>query len=292
MKYRDLQLFFSLDKASFSVLSMCLEKLTVPIPKHSHSKDSYELHYISYGYGTLITPEGRFSIVPGSLFMTGPGMEHEQISFSDNPMTEYCIYFRLVSPISEAGEMIRSFLQQIFWFGEDDQTIHALMKQLFAELEERSLGYEIALQSLLSMIVLKMFRNYKKFEQLPISHTVGANPADLTYLTIEEAFLYDYQEITLVSLANKINLSARQTERLLRLHYKKTFQQKKTEARMSAACMKLRENKDSVSKIAQDLGYSSVEHFSGSFRRYFQMTPSAYKKSSIRKEPDTHETVR
>ena len=86
MKYRDLNLQFSINCINFTILSICLEKLTRPIPKHSHSKSSYELHYISYGYGTLIADGTEYHITPGTLFMTGPGIAHEQVSLASDPM--------------------------------------------------------------------------------------------------------------------------------------------------------------------------------------------------------------
>ena len=91
--------------------------------------------------------------------------------------------------------------------------------------------------------------------------------------------LCDYKNITLEKLADQVSLGKRQTERLLQMHYRKTFLQKKTEARMSAACSLLRDTKQSISDIADKLGYSSVEHFSNAFKRYYKQTPSDYRRS-------------
>ena len=108
----------------------------------------------------------------------------------------------------------------------------------------------------------------------------ASSPNDLAYLIIEEAFLYHYRDITLESLAAQLGLGIRQTERLLQIHYHKTFQAKKKEARMSAACSLLRGTDASVSSIAEELGYSSVEHFSNAFRRFHSMTPSQFRRHS------------
>ena len=80
------------------------------------------------------------------------------------------------------------------------------------------------------------------------------------------------------ALAAQIGLGRRQTERLLQMHYHKTFLQKKTAARMSAACSLLRDTSLSISSIAENLGYSSVEHFSTAFKKCYHMTPSAFRK--------------
>ena len=235
MKYRDLELSFSIEGTKFTILSICLEKLTVPIPKHNHSKNSYELHYISFGYGTLITPEKKFDIVPGSLFMTGPSIEHEQISVSDNPMTEYCIYLKVEPSGKQISPLMEQFLNTLFWFGADDNHIHELAKQIFLELENKGVGYKLVLQSLLQQVILQMVRNYRNSAPLSSLELKQNEKADLTYLTIEEAFLYDFQSITLEELSARISLSPRQTERLLQIHYNKTFKKKK----QRHACMLL-----------------------------------------------------
>ena len=53
---------------------------------------------------------------------------------------------------------------------------------------------------------------------------------------IEDAFFYRYQTLTLTELAGLLNLSVRQTQRLLVSNFGKTFSQKLTDARMAAAC--------------------------------------------------------
>ena len=97
------------------------------------------------------------------------------------------------------------------------------------------------------------------------------------YLTIEEAFLYNYRDLTLEKLSDLVHLGRRQTERLLKKHYNKTFLQKKTEARMSAACILLQDPNVSIASVAYELGYSSSEHFTNAFKTFYHMTPSAYR---------------
>ncbi len=290
MLYRDLELTFSMGDFMFTVLSITQGKFYNSIPKHSHSKNSYELHYISYGYGTLIANNSEYDIVPGTIFMTGPGIEHEQISSIENPMTEYCIYLKVHSHKkrkSNANSLVQFFLDHSFWIDLDRNSCYELMKHILRELETQSIGYELVLQALLQQVIVQMIRNYKEnnnTETKTISSSQNVN--DLTYLMIEEAFLYHYKDITLGSLSKQIGLSKRQTERLLQMHYNKTFLQKKSEARMYAACTLLRDTDRSISSIAYDLGYTSVEHFSNAFKRYFHKTASEYRK--LKNDRDLH----
>lgn len=284
MKYRNLKIRFTIENTQFTILSIGLEKMIRPIPKHSHSKNSYELHYISYGYGTLIANDTEYEITPGTFFMTGPGVTHEQISLPSDPMTEYGVYLQVNFPGSrisgEKQNYMPDFLNCDFWIGTAENSMHELMKQIFNELEQQPYGYELMLPPLLLQLILIVTRLYKRDEKISdaqVSSTLP--PDDLIYLTIEEAFLYDFKTLTLEKLAGLVCLGPRQTERLLKKHYNKTFQQKKTEARMSAAGLLLQNSDKSINTIAEELGYSSAQHFSNAFKNYYQMTPAAYRKA-------------
>lgn len=47
---------------------------------------------------------------------------------------------------------------------------------------------------------------------------------------------------------------------------------------MSAAAILLSDPKKKIAGIAESLGYSSAEHFSSAFRRYYQVSPREYRK--------------
>ena len=95
---------------------------------------------------------------------------------------------------------------------------------------------------------------------------------------IEDAFFYRHRTLTLSDLASLLNLSQRQTQRLLRDNFGKTFSQKLTDARMAAASQLLAGTDLSVTEIAERSGYSSIEHFSAAFHRRMGCSPRAYRK--------------
>ena len=275
-------LHFSLGEYDFHISNIVLERFERSIPLHSHSKNSYEIHYIPFGYGNASIEGASYDIVPNTLFITGPFIEHSQIPDSEDPMCEYCIYLKIgrcPAPSSSLAEkkLARIFRQTDFWFGQDSQDIHTLMKQLFFELEHRYTGYSIQAEILLKQLIIKLVRNYEGRMETN-SCTDAPNLFDNKYLIIEECFLYEYRTLTLNALSARLGLGIRQTERLLKLHYGKTFLQKKTEARMSAASILLQNSSLSVTQIAEDTGYSCVEHFSASFKRYYGQSATAYRK--------------
>ena len=292
MKYRNLDLKFYMDYVKFTVLSISNEQMITPIPRHSHSRNSYELHYNSNGYGTLIAHDATYRITPGTFYMTGPQVFHEQISDPDEPMREYGVYLKVSLPRKGTkSELLRRFLGQSFFYGTADIEVYELMKKLISELEQGPDGQQLMLSALLQELIVQIARLYRmaptqateSVTKAPsnarpqVAHAPDTHlPDDQTYLIIEEAFLYNYRDITLESLAGLVNLSRRQTERLLQQHYGKTFLQKKKEARMSAACILLQTGDKSIASVAYELGYSSPEHFTHAFKNYYHVAPSSY----------------
>lgn len=275
-------LHFSLGEYDFHISNIVLERFERSIPRHSHSKNSYEIHYIPFGRGNAVINGNAYDIVPNTLFITGPFVEHSQIPDSGDPMCEYCIYLKTGRTTAPCGsscekELAGIFRRTPFWFGQDSQDIHTLMKQLFFELEHRYTGYAVQAQILLKQLIIKLVRNYEGTAQTN-SPVDAPSLIDNKYLIIEECFLYEYRTLTLDTLASRLGLGIRQTERLLKIHYGKTFLQKKTEARMSAASILLQNPDLSITQIAEDTGYSCIEHFSASFRRYYGQSATAYRR--------------
>lgn len=277
--YTDMDIHFTMDNIQIHALNIVFERFTRTIPSHSHGNGCYEIHYIPFGRGKLITDEQYYDITPNTLYVTGPHVEHAQTPIQSDPMQEYCVYLKIrtASQLQKKSPVINAFTSMPFWLGEDTQGVHSLMKQLFEELDHCYTGYQNQVRLLLSQLLIYMVRNY---EQRRISQTSFSphNMSESKSIIIEEYFLYEYQSLSLDVLAAKLNLSTRQTQRLLMEYYGKTFQQKKAEARMSVAAILLSDKARSITSIAEDLGYSSIEHFSSAFRNFYQTSPREYRK--------------
>lgn len=277
--YTDMDIHFSMDNISIHALNIVFERFTRTIPSHSHGNGCYEIHYIPFGRGKLIANGQYYDILPNTLYVTGPHVEHAQTPIQSDPMQEYCVYLKISnsSQNQKNSPVISAFTSMPFWIGEDTQGIHPLMKQLFDELARRYTGYQNQVRLLLSQLLIYMVRNY---EQRHISQTSFSrnSASESKSIVIEEYFLYEYHSLSLSALAGRLKLSARQTQRLLMEYYGKSFQQKKAEARMSAAAILLSDPARSITSIAEDLGYSSAEHFSSAFRRFYQVSPREYRK--------------
>lgn len=281
VRYPDVNIQFFMEQCAIDVQNIVFGKLSKSIPTHSHGSNCYEIHYVPEGYGKLKANGKTYEICPNTLYVTGPHVEHAQMPFAENPMEEYCVYLKLhhTEYNRKKAPVLTAFSEVPFWFGQDSQQINEIMKKLFWELEQRYTGYHIQAELLLSQLIVCLVRNYEQKKKL--SQRKPEQPADTKSLLIEEYFLYEYPSLSLENLADRLGLSTRQTQRLLQEYYGKNFQQKKAEARMSAAAFLLEDKNRSITSIADYLGYSSVEHFSSSFRKFYKMSPREYRKQLL-----------
>ncbi|WP_199619316.1 AraC family transcriptional regulator [Paenibacillus alkalitolerans] len=294
MKYPSIHLDNMNVKISFGnytlhVLYVCCGYFFNPMHMHSHSNKSYELHLIPSGYGTLIANGHAYPISPGTLFMTGPGVAHEQLASSDDPMFEYCICFEVVPGAARAYSGQTDDEQELdaigkllsgtsFWIGQDTQNMLSAFEQLSDETSNRFIGYSIVVKNIIEQIVIKLVRNYTN-NRPSMSKIRGKTLDDNRLVLIDQSFLYNYRSITLQMLADLLGLSKRQTERTLKNEYGLTFTQKRTEARLHAAAHLLKTTSMPVNDIAKSVGYSAFEHFCQSFKKRYRVSAGAYRMS-------------
>ena len=271
---------FTLGNLMCHTLSVSCGKFTTDITAHSHSTNSCEIHYIISGEGVVTLAGKTFPVSAENIYITGPFVEHAQTYTASDPMIEFCIYLSFEKMNRKPKDGISNALYTIFT--ESDPGIHKVEPflipiafQIAKECISKSYGYIAIVSALLQQFVILCLRIYSK---TLMNGTLAPSSLETNYLIIENSFLFEYNTITLLILSGRLNVSPRQTQRILLKYYHQNFQQKKLEAKMSAALFCLQKKDMSISSIAEQLGYSSVEHFSSSFKKYQGCSPSFYKK--------------
>ena len=280
MHLNHLSYCFSIDNAHFRVSMLSDGVINFVIPGHSHAKGCYEIHCITDGNGSILLNNTRFPVATGSIYVTGPHIFHEQTPDHAHPMTEMCVYMQLIASPDQHDDtlfdkhLLQSFLQQTRWIGTDTTGILPIMKQIFSE---AAMPNTPAMPQQQRQITLNEAAQDK----------TNLLQNAMSPLAIEEAFLNNYKSITLSDLAAVSHISTRQLQRMIQKQYGTTFQKKRTQARISAACILLKTTSYSLSEIAEQTGYSSPEHFSYAFRQQMGCTPGTYRRRNNTKTPKT-----
>ena len=79
-------------------------------------------------------------------------------------------------------------------------------------------------------------------------------------------------------LAQRLGVSCRQLDRILKKSYGKSFREMQTESRMEIACDLLGSSNKTVQEISECMGYSTPSNFVVAFKRFVGMTPTEYRK--------------
>ncbi len=275
---------FLLDGVVMNVVMVSYRRFTKVIPEHAHGEDVYEIHYVTEGEGEVSLNRCRYLLTPGTLYITGPGILHEQIADKTTPVTEFGLYLQMEGN-RKGGEMLRIMREHPLWCGRGRAGLRSLMEQILIEQAGELPGSAEKRVHLLAEFVIECIRSIGMKEEtereLPLpEEEFSTNPVreETMLLVADEIFLYEYRDITLEVMAKRLGLSVRQTQRFLERMYGKSFTRKKLEARMSAAVPMLQNGRYTITEVSERLGYSSPDHFSHAFSGYYGYVPSSLRK--------------
>lgn len=271
---------FMMGGLQISPVHVRIERHAPVIAAHRHANTSYELHYAHRGTGSVTVNGATFEVRPGTLYVTGQGIEHAQRCDPEDPVVEYCLYLNCRVTDRSPDNPLKLFTDTAFWMGEDGGAVFPLLQRLVEEHRAPQPDSGELMEALLRQIIVQLARMYRRRAVTADDRRAAAAPTRAqTMFVLEEAFLYQYSALTLPDLAGLLNLSMRQTQRVLQANFGMNFSQKLSAARMAAACQFLTETDMSVTEISEKTGFSSIEHFSAAFHRAVGCSPRKYRQS-------------
>lgn len=213
------------DSYEFKVLQHGLDIFTTNMKGHRHSANSYELHCIVGGEGTLKTEDAEYKLEDGVFFMTGPNFYHQQSTNPQNPVQEIFVYLQGFGKKTNKPLLSR-FLDTTFYIGTPTH-LKPSFERILQEKNEKKPGWENATEGILLQLLVDISRLYshENVENADESGSENITLNDKRFLLIEQAFIERDKDLTLAELAQRIGLCERQTQRLLKKYYGKTFKE-------------------------------------------------------------------
>lgn len=240
-----------------------------------HCHRFYELHVMLEGSCAYRAGNSQFLLSAGQYCLFAPGVYHAHQD-EGLPFVRSVLLLNSESYAEALGKQleIKTDGAPVF-IGEAGEMVPICKMRM--EKKESPEFYTQEIRRLLHELLLAlMLSSMEKSSE-------GANSTQQPYyqreLIIDDFFHnYFYLSAGEPYLAQRLGVSCRQLDRILKKSYGKSFREKQMESRMEIACDLLCSGSKTVQEISECVGYSTPSNFVVAFRRFVGMTPTEYRK--------------
>lgn len=153
---------FTMADMTITPIYVRVEQLQPTIPAHQHSVSSYEIHYCKSGSGKLIVGDQTWHITANTIFVTGPGVIHAQLSPENDPLIEHCLFLDCKHAQAGTTSPLHLFAKTTFWIGEDPGCLNQIIEQLLNENREPDIDTVELSEALLREFIVRLTRIYRE----------------------------------------------------------------------------------------------------------------------------------
>jgi len=262
------------------------------IPMHKHSE--FEFHFIPKGKGTVVIDGIVYELREGMFYLTGPDVMHEQQSDEDDPMHELCLHCEIV-PLAgaapdgwgdelearEAEECVRLLQTMPSYPVPDRYQAMPGFLEAYRTWENQGTGFYTTMKQIIIQILLRSSRVFAQPDEaarFPVRDMNGHRFRLATQYIEDNAD----RPIALEEVAERVQVSPRQLQRIFRSEGRTTFREWVENARMRRIGSELLQSDLSVEEIALRYGFGNPNYLYPVFKNKFGMTPSAYRRKHKR----------
>jgi len=234
---------------------------------HTHGIRQFELHYFISGNGVFHTGNTKFTITPGSLFITPGNTVHAIETNKDEKLTYY-------ATLVEQDDDQTTMIQELSKRNPIDKDTN--LRFFFERIRDRTLTGNTALMmsachevfSLLYTLLGGRTKNSKE-ENIYIEQCL--------------AFMQEhvFSHICLQDIAQQVNLNASYLVRLFKKNLGTSPIAYFNHLQMEAARSFLENTTLSIKEISGQLQYCSEFHFSKRFKEFTGLSPTEYRKTHV-----------
>jgi len=259
---------FMMAKIFLNMAEFKFEEINEPTIYLPYGKNVIIVNYIEEGNGKVIINDNEYNVLDNYYFVISE-FSKCQIIPSDK-MKIYSIFY-VVDKTTGFEKYLYLLNKNYLGFSPE---LNYPFSIALNELSKKDFGYNEIIVSMFKTIIVRILRNEKIVGER-LSHW----DLDNHQYDIDNIIRNEFNTITIEELAKRLFLSVRELQRYLLENYNRTFIELKNEARMSYAKNKLLYTNLSITEISELIGYSTIEHFTNAFKRYFGLSPLKYRKA-------------
>ncbi|ACX65313.1 AraC family transcriptional regulator [Paenibacillus sp. FSL H8-0457] len=261
---------------------------------HLHWHDDLELIYFIRGNATFYIGSETVKPEPGDLMFVNKGMIHTGFADDEHQVEYYALVFHSVLAESRVAGSSHVQITNPYASGKRffpillpvtdayNSLIAGIVKQMIAEYEQQAIGYQVAIQSMLHLLLVHLSRHHHLHGPTGSADTVGAELTDRFKELIAFVERHYPEKLTVQQAAGIVNLSEYHFCRTFKKVTGKTFVEYVNLLRINAAEQLLIHSSDPITEIAFKVGFGSVNYFSQMFRQYKRHSPSQCRKRYAR----------
>ena len=272
------------------------EPLKVKITQHTrystpvmHKHDFYEMFYVYEGEFEQFIDNKTFVMRTGDICLVPPGVFHSldvnnysivlniliqkdsfQEIFFNNLSGDHIFSNVLISDVY--AKKIDSF---IIFPTNGDLKIKNMILDMFLETINKQKYYVQVVHSNLVLLFSHLLRHYEDRSIMPKPQ----RKRDVIDFEIITSIEKNYKDITLEQLSDSIHYSTQHISLRIKQLTGESFTKFVLRKRMTVAADLLKHTNMKIQDIGPDVGYKNQENFIRSFRKFYETTPSQFRKN-------------
>ena len=252
------------------------ENSTLSVP---HDHYDFELHYLKSGSYNEIINDKAHKINESELFIIKPYQIHYRSRLENSKFYDYNFRFLPIKPSETAKDFVKKEYNQIINLFNNFQTISLndnfikFFEGVEKEILNSKFGFVDAVKSYIQLILLEILRVGNSDKKETAYEFLGYSRNK-----IDEFFSQKYlTNVKINDLANDMNLSVRQVNRIMIKYFGVSFKTRLTEMRLLEIALRLKTTNDSALTISRDCGFNNYNNFYTVFIKKFKVTPTKYR---------------
>ena len=257
-------------RGNYRVVSGGME---ICIPGYSVVRDNFNywaLELVSSGRGTLQLNGRSFNLLPGSVYLYGPGIPHQISADRGEAMEKYFIDIIPGNHVEESFTIFKHLMSGNVLYSHSLESLRRTFEEITEYGRLKTEGSEVIISKLFEILLLKI-------SETATEKCVRKSSAYEAYRRCNKIIENRYLEISTVQeAADEANIDISYLCRLFRKFGTQTPYKLITGLRMNHAAGMLIRDGMSVKRVALELGYNDPFTFSRGFKRSMGISPQKF----------------
>lgn len=261
------------------------------LPAFLHKHDFFELLYVISGHCTNTVFNRSLRMSSGDICIIAPGVVHSISAFSEDDIVLNIIirkstFEKSFFGLLEGDDILSDFFKRAFYDTAEipyllfhtgnDLQLQAYVGQAYREYLEKKRFKKQMMNAMFSEFFIVLFRDHEQDIEIP---NVCWNKSNEDLMYILRYMQAHFATVSLSEMAAFFNYSERHLQRLILNATGMTFRENIQKQKMTKAAQLLSESALPISQICEQLGFESFNNFRKIFYKYYQTTPSEFRKN-------------